>query len=547
MTKLSLNEFACRLRSAESATRLLKDTLLRDAGVTLHLDTVDELAQLVAWWAVLATVGKGKAALEQVREQAREQGLSGSALEAAYLDAQVRLPLHKLVLRKSGSLEFEKDGLPKLAHDGAKLATVLQSPYGLAASLNIAQHFESEEFIDARDSIATHPVKLSYMPGQGGFVKHAPRATESFPFCVSEEDFLTRQTATLVCSSAHHPNGYPLLTWVSYKGNVSRLSFLLRQHPDICADLSSRLLACGLTDGPALVAALSHSAKKPAVREVPQVFVGPIPDAEAGVPVEQLSVFTPFSLIPEVCRARESLISAFTAEAVAQLDADIECARQQGQEREVKSLQKRRKQLETRALHVPSTEIPHGGSSPQNVAMDVGLSAHSANVVVNIPAIRTAPVDRLVARAYRPESLVVTPQLPRMDAAPAFLRAQASGAEARRSREKLFTKLATEALGPLLELQDALAMQIQAKGSQRMKERDMEHVASQESDWALFVQGNSSLSAAEAAQCLRPLATRVYSHVCEALQVAYSKVPMSPEFNAQLMDVIAQVVLRLRA
>jgi len=560
---LTLASLAAALETSEApATSTLKNALLRDTrpgtpdlGV-LTLSTPADVAHLLAIGLVLASETNGKDALLALKAE-----YSGAELTEKFQACSNANSFQSLKTAKGGEFVLDAKNLPMFELDAKKVSPLLTHPektFRAAASLNLGQLASSTAFQEAFASRVSHPTKLSAPAGKGGFLKSVRVELPADFQCVTEEDFLTRETVTLSCSASYQKLWSVLLPLFKYEGQPYRLASFLFERADLAPAVSQVLAENGVEQGPLVVAALSS----PPVSKLwgePQVFCGDLPN------VERLSVMAPYGLFNEISRAKLALKADTEAESTAAaeaLQADIDAlesrikaldANDKSKEEKkatqlekatlserLKEMKAYKKRLLATWLNIPCFPLMFGGAVPRNVAMDLDTALHSANVQVRIPAARKV-VSALSGKAFRPTSLVVVPKLRGPRPLPRFLSA-ATGAGLKTARQSFFADLISQAMAPLKLMQEE--WQTRAKeltGEVALSARAQAQLDSATGPWALFIKGDEALNNKAAMAELQPVVVAVTKAVREALQNAFGDA-MPSTFDAELLDLANSAV-----
>lgn len=467
--------------------------------------------------------------------------------------------------------------LASMARSKTLLAALCRNPsacIALARCVDIAVLVSSKGFLEAQNNHASHPTRLSAGAGRGGFIKSTHQAMPADFASVTESDFTTCQDRTLTCSAGYQKNWFLLLPLVEFEGTLYRLSSLLAERRDLAEATSAVFLAHDVEQGPALVEAVSQAGPARFFGE-PQVFAGDLPQ------VQRLSVFTPFSLFKESARAKAAIIRAYRDEQITAADAiedDItatedkisrlteiadgvpgldKAARKEATEAKkvlketLRTLKADKKAATAYRLYINSQALLFGGSTPRNTALDLDKSLHSANVRVFIPT-RVDTVDtigrRVLVTGQSARSLLLdVPTLPVFEKLPRCLAPKAARFEDVKHRRSLFSGVIADVLVPLLALQDAWrARAIQATGAGLLEQAAVEAIESADTDWSLFVKGDTTLTTQEATERLEPLAVAVVKNVKATLMAACHN-KLSAAFDAELLKLVRQRLTEQKA
>ncbi|WP_157270432.1 hypothetical protein [Azohydromonas aeria] len=561
-TTRSLADLVADLAQTGSATRTLKDLLLRTHPGWLRLESPPELAQVLAFLLSVGHADNGNALIND----STQVGLTAEQQDAAWHTALQLHPLLSVGLDAQGKVRRKSSPRPApvVQEDPAKFAAVLADPWRAAGRIDVEKFIRSRAFRKAQDSLCSHPVRFRNMSGQGGFLKLQEPCTGGLEMMVTEEDFNIRATRTLTCTASYQPLWHVLLPLIDYRGIRARLPDVLARHPELCEQVRASMSIHGVAGAAVLVEALASGGEPPPMRGEAQVFAGDLPAGADDSREECLSVLTPFALPAEVNAAKERLSAAYRAE-IRELRAQVlhkireiddqlaashgagtavqDAGRQQpGRLRSELVAQERH--LQRMHLTFPTFTVPLGGQNPQNVAMDVSKEMHTANVRLDIPFIRQAGVDLDAAVAYVEEARLGAVTPPQGARAPRCLLPQASSRHHREMRRAIFTGMVIEALAPLLVLRDhwqALASNVGLHG-RTLQARDAKFIAGAPQPWQLFVAGDAGLRAVEAREVLAPLVRDTGTRVLAALDHAYPEKPWSqeyePEVRAAALDVI---------
>lgn len=567
----SLSQFIESLCAAESVPRAIKDMLLQTDPAWLRISTPSEMAQLLAFLVVFADADNGNS----TTQGATNRALSKAEQDLAWKDAFSTHPFKSVALTAKGEVRRKGETAPMVEDDPKKVAGVLAQPWAAARATDFTAYADSKEFREAQANICSHPVKLSNGQGSGGYVKQFKPLVAQLPMMVTEEDFTTRATRTLTCTAAYQRHWHVLLPWLDYQGSQGRLPDLLRNDPQLRAAVQAEFEAHGVAGGQHLLGALCDADKRPSMYGDPQVFAGDLPVHDGDAPVERLSVLAPFSMFAEMRSAKDRLADAFRAEVEEELtqvraelkgvEAQIEtlkAAKPKGKDAAAKAahteaLQKwtsrrakllaQEKELDRKFLSIRAATVMVGGSTPRNVAMDLGTDVHTANVRVPVPFIRQAHVDLDAAVAYVEQAQLADVTPPRGDAAPRYLLPGAATKPHKDARRALFTELALQALEPLLALQDHWQARLSDLALAKLHERDADHIALAQGPWQFFVVGDPAVSTVEAREVLEPLARAVASRVTAALGKAFKSKPWSTEYALDVLQAVTDLVMHERA
>lgn len=559
----TLSQLANALATAEvSAVSVLKAALLNDAvpgaavAGTLSLGDARELAHFTAVCTLLATQSNGKPELNAILAQ------GATDLSTAFAEFEQTRAWQRFS-RKNGELILQ-DGTPVLELDPVKLAEVLRTPataFKALASVDIPSLVTSTGFCGAFAGQVSHPTKLSAGRGAGGFYKTEHVAVPVDFASVTEEDFHTRETATLSGSAGFQKMWWLLLPLIQVEGETHRLASFFGAHPAVANDVATILNSAGVSHATELMDALSAPAR-PAFSGEPQVFCGDLPNAE------RLSVLAPFGMFNEMSRARKTLERAYESERdglldrvdadIAALDAEVVAlrdtpavtkeAKQKAQQRKaelaalLKDAKAKKRALAAKYLNIPKFNLPIGGAVPRNIAMDLDVSLHTANVRVYVPSPRKV-VHLISPKAFVAESLIARPRV-HLRTLPAYLKAESYGAKHNRARRALFTELVAVAMMPLLTLRDE--WQERAKvigGAVALSTPAQGHIAEVEASkapWAMFVKGDDALNQKDAMVRLAPLVRDIAGKVSQALHDALADMPAT--FDGEIKELAAAAV-----
>lgn len=565
---ITLLDFAERLRTHDDAAMAqFKAVLLRDARDPtmlpehLELATAFDVAHFLAIALVVASQSNGKDELQRIKESQSDPAARLAAFEAfaaanPYQTLQ-RTPKNELVIQKD---------IPVVELDASKLAGIVEdAPRAFRAmrAINLSELMASTALTEALASRVSHPTKLSAPAGKGGFLKtHTVAVPEGFE-SVTEEDFLSRETATLSCNAAFQKMWVLMLPLVTYQGQSLRLAQLLAQDEVLATEVQATLEDMGIGAAGDLIAALRRPATG-GMQAEPQVFAGDLPHTE------RLSVLAPYGMFSEMWRAKAAVSAAYTVERderVADLDvriahvtADLEvlakapastkAEKQTAQLRKkelmdgLRALKNERKALSSKYLNVPSFSLMFGGSVPRNVAMDLDTSLHGANVLVSVPSIRK-PVSDVSNKVFSAKTLLYSPRI-RLPKMPACLADGVVGARFTKARQGIFLDLIVEAMTPLQTAREEWATRAkELAGDRALSASAQGNVADRDDAYGLFIKGDPDMNQITASNKLRPLIKDISAVVKGALVKAFSDMPAS--YDEELLDLVTMTVLQERA
>jgi hypothetical protein len=550
----TLNDFADLLdRNEQPGMRTLKEVLLRDrrpAGVdTLTLDNALEVAHFLALMALVACLSNEKDSLKALKNTLADAELLGE-----YELFEQRLTLQSFTRIKNGMLKLGEDNLPTAELDAKKLALLLRSSsqvFTEAAKLSLAELATSKGFLDAFSSRVSHPTKLSAPRGAGGFFKNTSAVCDN-PASVTEEDFATRETATLACNAAYQKMWALLLPLVAYQGQTMRLVSLLIALPDLTESVRQILIDSGMTQGSVLLDAMVEPFTA-CIEGEPQVFCGDLPHTE------RVSVLAPYGLFSEMDRARRAVAAAYDkdrddklgiyAEELADKEAELAAlgigATTREKKRtlsdEIKRLKADRKSLSATWLPIPCFTLQFGGANPRNLAMDLDTTLHTANVRVYVPNQRK-PVAEIGNKAFISSALIAMPDLPRFDKVPRCLLPQAIGAVLARQRRTLFAELTAQAMAPLKALQEEWRTRSKVfAGDVALAASAEEEIRFADDAWSFFIKGDEKVNVTDAERRLRPLVDGIAKAVKTVLKRACDG-QLSDVYDTELVETVAGVV-----
>jgi hypothetical protein len=547
--KLSLSVFKTLVQSADYAPAALKEILLGATPGMVAPDSPRELGQLLAFLLMLSRASNGKTEFSEASPEAFE-------------DIIKTLPLHRGSYSKKDDklvLKLEK-GIPALEWCPSKVAAALENPWPLLKAAGFSPKEHSLEGV--RASICTHPVRLTDIRGDGGFVYNSEFSASregNVLRMISEADFLTRESATLTCNAAEHRKMYAVLPWIFFEGAERRVYELVRS-PKLRELIRAEFVLnlgvkteIGLDD----FLGVEENEKGKVPFGEARVFAGDVgKDSNGKSTVERLAVFTPFALSKEIARARASLEAQLKQEREAQipaLEAQIEelekskptkKAEKAAHQAEIKKLKADLKRLQRdQAYFWNSPAILVGGENPQNVALDLDTKIHYANVRVTVPFIRRAGVDVAVARTYVENGRLGRAHLSNFENPPRFLDSKNTGRKGRAQRSELFIDLALQVLEPLLSVRDEYQSEIEASSDTRMQKRDRSHLEGAPTAWRTFVRGNPELSTVKAREELKPIITEVLTSVVSEIEHA-AKLRLCDEHRKELSKTVETLVLQ---
>lgn len=561
---LTLQEFAARLQTHDDAAMAqFKAVLLRDSRdasalpETLELASAVDVAHFLAVAAVVASQSNCKEELKQIRD-AHEPG---PALDAAY-EAFSAASTYQCLQRTPKNEFLLQEGLPVVELDAKKVSgPVLDAKRALAAfaELDLASLVSSKAFVDALSSRVSHPTKLSAPAGKGGFLKTKSVVLPVDFQSITEEDFVSRESATLSCNASFQKMWILMLPIVRYQGMQVRIAQLLAQDEGLANEVIGVLKAAGVGAAEDFINALRRPVAG-GLQGEPQVFAGDLPTTE------RLSVLAPYGMFKEVTRAKYAISAAYATERderVEALDSQInqvsaslaeqttasastKAEKQAAQARkkelteELRKLKHERKALASLYLNVPSYSLMFGGAVPRNVAMDLDTSIHTANVLVSVPTVRK-PVNAISSKVFVPKALLHTPRL-QLKKLPAYLAADAVGARFTRARHALFLDIIFDVMTPLLlareewetrskELAGAVALSTAAQGN----------IVDRDDAYGLFIKGAAELNQKDALQKLRPLVKDISATVKAVLVKTCPDMPAI--YDEELLELVNKTVL----
>jgi hypothetical protein len=558
----TLQGFAARLQTHDDAAMaqfksvLLRDS--RDAAVppeTLELSSPADVAHFLAVAAVVASQANGKEELKQIRDThdagpARDAAYEAFSNACAYLCLQ-RTPKNEFLLQ---------EGLPVVELDAKKVSSLVvdaKRAFAAMAKLDLAALVSSRAFEEALASRVSHPTKLSAPNGKGGFLKTHSFAIPTDFHSVTEEDFISRETATLSCTAGFQKMWILMLPIVRYQGTEMRLAQLLAQDESLATEVESALKDAGISAADTFVAALRGPASG-VLQGEPQVFAGDLPETE------RLSVLAPYGMFKEVTRAKYAISAAYAAERderVNALDAQIKevsdklaeqpaaatkaeklvvQARKKELTEELRLLKNERRALASLYLNVPAFSLMFGGAVPRNVAMDLDTSIHTANVLVNVPTVRKQ-VSAVSPKVFPAKALLRTPKL-RFAKLPPYLSADAVGARLTRARVALFGDLISDVMAPLLLAREEWETRAkEMSGATALSFAAQENIYDRNDPYGLFIKGDADLNQKDALVKLRPLIRDISATVKSALVKTCPDMPAT--YDEELLELVTKFVL----